>query len=293
MPLELTANPLLSERTTLRLGGPAVVEAVVRETADLDELSAFLTRETLPPFVLGAGSNLLAGDGPLELALVHIADCPGPERVERDGEAIIIRCGAGLRLPGLLGWAQKAGFSGLEGMTGIPGTVGGAVAMNAGSYGVEIGDLVTRIRVWSPAGGLVWLDRSQCAFDYRHFSPVKMPGKCLVWEVELALGESDPKSVRRAMHGVYEKKKKTQPVTAWTAGCVFKNPPEESAGRLLDKAGMKGVRLGHMAFSDIHANFLVNLGGGNAADALELMDMGRARVFEQFGITLEPEVIVL
>ena len=293
MPLELTANPLLCERTTLRLGGPAVVEAVVRGEADLDELSAFLTRETLPPFVLGAGSNLLAGDDPLELALVRVADCPGPERVERDGEAIIVRCGAGLRLPGLLGWAQKAGFSGLEGMTGIPGTVGGAVAMNAGSYGVEIGDLVTRVRVWSPATGLAWLDRNQCIFDYRHFSPMQMPGKCLVWEVELALRESDPKAVRLSMHDVYEKKKAAQPVTARTAGCVFKNTPEESAGRLLDKAGMKGVRLGHMAFSDMHANFLVNLGGGKAADALELMDMGRQRVMEQFGITLEPEVIVL
>jgi UDP-N-acetylmuramate dehydrogenase len=293
MPLELTANPLLSERTTLRLGGPAVVEAVVREEADLDELSTFLTRETLPPFVLGAGSNLLAGDGPLELALVRVDDCPGPERVERDGEAIIIRCGAGARLPGLLGWAQKAGFTGLEGMTGIPGTVGGAVAMNAGSYGVEIGDLVTRVRVWSPSGGLTWLDRNRCIFDYRHFSPVQMPGKCLIWEVELALRESDPKAVRRAMHDVYEKKKAAQPVTARTAGCVFKNPPDESAGRLLDKAGLKGVRLGHMAFSEMHANFLVNLGGGKAADALELMDMGRKRVKEQFDITLEPEVIVL
>jgi len=293
MPLELTANPLLSERTTLRLGGPAVVEAVVREKADLDELSAFLTRETLPPFVLGAGSNLLAGDDPLELALVRVADGPGPERVERDGDAIIIRCGSGLRLPGLLGWAQKAGFSGLEGMAGIPGTVGGAVAMNAGSYGVEIGDLVTRVRVWSPADGLVWLDRSQCIFDYRHFSPVRMPGKCLVWEVELALREADPKGVRQAMQDIYEKKKATQPVTARTAGCVFKNPPDGSAGRLLDKAGLKGMRLGHMAFSDMHANFLVNLGDGKAEDALALMGMAINRVKEQSGITLEPEVIVL
>jgi len=293
MPLELTANPLLSERTTLRLGGPAVVEAVVREKADLDELSAFLTRETLPPFVLGAGSNLLAGDDPLELALVRVADGPGPERVERDGDAIIIRCGSGLRLPGLLGWAQKAGFSGLEGMAGIPGTVGGAVAMNAGSYGVEIGDLVTRVRVWSPTDGLVWLDRSQCIFDYRHFSPVRMPGKCLVWEVELALREADPKGVRQAMQDIYEKKKATQPVTARTAGCVFKNPPDGSAGRLLDKAGLKGMRLGHMAFSDMHANFLVNLGDGKAEDALALMGMAINRVKEQSGITLEPEVIVL
>ncbi|WP_272699304.1 UDP-N-acetylmuramate dehydrogenase [Desulfovibrio sp. Fe33] len=293
MPLELIPNPLLSERTTLRLGGPAAVEAVVREEPDLDELSAFLSREALPPFVIGAGSNLLAGDGPLELALVRVADCPGPERVERDGSTIIVRCGAGLRLPGLLGWAQKAGFSGMEGMTGIPGTVGGAMAMNAGSYGVEIGELITRVRVWTPSGGLVWLNRSQCAFGYRSFSLTDLPGKFLVWEVELALGDSEPKAVRSAMRDVYRKKKATQPVTARSAGCVFKNPPEQSAGRLLDKAGMKGARLGGMAFSEIHANFLVNLGSGTAADALELMEMGRKRVEELFGTTLEPEVIVL
>lgn len=293
MPLELTANPLLSERTTLRLGGPAVVEAVLRDEADLDELSAFLTRETLPPFVIGAGSNLLAPDGPLELALVRMADCPGPERVERSGSSLIVRCGAGLRLPGLLGWAQRAGFSGLEGLTGIPGAVGGAVAMNAGSYGVEIGDLVTRVRVWTPSGGLAWLDRNRCLFGYRRFAPMDLPGKCLVWEVELALRESDPKTVRAAMRDVYGKKKASQPVTARSAGCVFRNPSEKSAGRLLDEAGMKGVRLGDMAFSDMHANFLVNLGHGAAADALALMDMGRERVKKQFGITLEPEVIVL
>lgn len=293
MPLELIANPLLSERTTLRLGGPAVVEAVVRDEADLDKLSTFLTGETLPPFVIGAGSNLLASDGPLELALVRVADCPGPERVERSGSSIIVRCGAEIRLPGLLGWAQKAGFSGLEGLAGIPGTVGGAVAMNAGSYGVEIGELVTRVRVWTPSGGLTWLDRNRCIFGYRHFSLIKRPGKCLIWEVELALRESDPKAVRAAMRDVYGKKKASQPVTAQSAGCVFRNPAEKSAGRLLDKAGMKGMRLGNMAFSEVHANFLVNLGDGMAADALALMDMGRERVKKQFGITLEPEVIVL
>ncbi|AMK10669.1 UDP-N-acetylmuramate dehydrogenase [Pseudodesulfovibrio indicus] len=293
MALELTANPSLSERTTLRVGGTAVVEAVVREEKDLDELSEFLLRETVRPFVLGAGSNLLVTDEPLDLALIRVDGSFGPERVERDGSTLIVRCGAGLRLPGLLGWAQKAGFSGLEGMTGIPGTVGGAVAMNAGSYGVEIGDLVTRVRIWSPAQGLVWLDSNQCIFSYRHFSLAKPAGKCLVWEVELALRESDPKAVRSAMRDVYGKKKETQPVTARTAGCVFKNPADQSAGKLLDQVGMKGARRGGMAFSELHANFLVNLGGGTCADALELMNMGREEVKERFGVNLEPEVIIL
>lgn len=293
MALELIANPSLSERTTLRVGGTAAVEAVVREERDLDELSGFLLRETVRPFVLGAGSNLLPSDEHLDLALIRVDGSSGPERVEKEGDILFVRCGAGLRLPGLLGWAQKAGFSGLEGLTGIPGTVGGAVAMNAGSYGVEIGDLVTRVRVWSPAQGLAWLDANQCLFGYRHFSLRNPVGKCLVWEVELALRESDPKAVRAAMRDVYEKKKATQPVTARTAGCVFKNPQDQSAGKLLDQVGMKGARRGGMAFSEIHANFLVNLGGGTCADALELMRMGSDEVKERFGVNLEPEVIIL
>ena len=265
----------------------------MRDKRDLDDLSEFLLKESLRPFVIGEGSNLLAGDGHLDLALIRVDSQSGPERVEKRDGKLITRCGAGQRLPGLLGWAQMAGLTGLEGLTGIPGSVGGAVAMNAGSYGTEFGDLISRIRIWSPGQGLVWLEREQCTFGYRHFSIPQSTGKCLIWQVELALEESDPKLVRFAMQDVYEKKKATQPVTARSAGCVFKNPEKNSAGLLLDKAGMKGVRLGGMAFSSIHANFLVNWNNGISADALELIEMGQTRVKEQFGINLEMEVIIL
>lgn len=294
MTLELIANPSLSKRTTLRLGGTAEVEAVVRDKTDLDELGEFLMRETLRPFCIGEGSNLLAPDGQLDLALIKVGTPPGPKRVEKIDNQLIVRCGAGQRLPGLLGWAQMAGLSGMEGLTGIPGSVGGAVAMNAGSYGTEIGDLIKRVRLWSPGQGLFWLDRNQCDFGYRHFAPQVTVGKCLIWEVELALTEGDPKAVRQAMKDIYDKKKASQPVTARSAGCVFKNPDGKAAGLLLDKAGMKGKQLGGMAFSDIHANFLINAtGDGTSAEALELLDKGRQAVLDQFGITLEMEVIIL
>lgn len=293
MSLELITNPSLAERTSLRLGGNAAVEAVVRDQSDLDELSDFLMRETLRPFCIGEGSNLLAQDGELDLALIRV-DMPfGPERVEKKDNKLIVRCGAGQRLPGLLGWAQMAGLTGLEGLTGIPGSVGGGVAMNAGSYGTEIGDIVTRVQLWSPGQGLFWLDRSQCHFSYRHFAPQISVGKAIIWRVEFALAETSPQAVRSAMKVVYEKKKATQPVTARSAGCVFKNPEGQSAGMLLDKAGMKGRRLGDMAFSDIHANFLVNLGNGTSSDAMALLHEGEKAVKEQFDITLETEVIIL
>ena len=293
MTLERIAQPSLAERTTLKLGGTAEVELVARDERDVDEVGEFLMREPLRPFVIGEGSNILAPDGHLDMALIRVAAAHGPERIEKNGGRLIVRCGAGQRLPGLLGWAQMAGLSGLEGLTGIPGSVGGAVAMNAGSYGTEIGDVVNRVRLWSPGQGLFWLDREQCEFGYRHFAPAIPVGKGLIWQVELILNESQPKLVRKAMQENYNRKKATQPVTAHSAGCVFKNPEGQSAGKLLDKAGMKGARLGGMAFSDLHANFLINTGGGTSEDALELIDRARDKVKEQFGIILEMEVIIL
>ena len=293
MTLELIPHPSLSKRTTLKLGGTAEVEAVVREKGDFDELGEFLTRETLRPFVIGEGSNILAPDGQLDMALIRMNTPPGPERMEKTGDKLIVRCGAGQRLPGLLGWAQMAGLSGLEGLTGIPGSVGGCVAMNAGSYNTEIGDLVTRVQLWSPVQGLFWLDRDQCDFGYRHFTPKIYIGKFIIWKVELALTESHPKQVRNTMQTYYKKKKASQPLTARSAGCVFKNPEGKSAGRLLDKAGMKGARLGGMAFSNIHANFLINTGNGTSEDALELIDKSREAVKAQSDIILDMEVIIL
>lgn len=293
MVLDLIRNPSLRERTTLRLGGTAEAEVVLRDERDLDELSSFLTETPLRPFVIGKGSNLLAPEGHLDMVLIRVDAHGGPDRVEKTDDRLIVRAGANVRLPGLLGWAQRAGLSGLESLTGIPGTVGGAVAMNAGSYATETGDLITRVQVWTPMGGLQWMDKGDCEFGYRRFSCAAPAGKYLIWAVELALTPASPKAVRAAMRETYTRKQATQPVTAWSAGCVFKNPEGESAGRLLDQAGMKGVNLGGMAFSDLHANFLVNLGHGTADQALELIDNAREAVRTRFGITLEPEVILL
>lgn len=291
MALERIDNPALSERTSLGFGGCAAVELIVREENDLDAVADFLGRNALPPFVLGRGTNLLARNARHELALLRAGLPSYPDRIEEQNGKIIVRAGAGLRLPGLLGWAQKAGFSGLEGLTGIPGSVGGAVAMNAGSYGVEFGDVLTRIRLWTPAQGLFWMHAADCEFGYRHFDPGC--GKALIWEVELALDEASSRSVHKAMKQAYAQKRKTQPVTAKSAGCVFKNPEGDSAGRLLDKAGFRGARLGGVGFSEMHANFLVNMGSGTGEEALELMDQARMRVRELFGVNLETEVIIL
>ncbi len=317
MPLTLTHDVLLKERTTLRLGGPALAEAVVSCEAGLDELAKLLHGLGGRPLALGAGSNILATDGPHALVLVRAANNAAPSFHAQPNamspeatpgatpgatpDTVIVRAGAGMGLPRLLGHCQRAGLTGLEGLTGVPGRVGGGVAMNAGSYGVELCRLLSRVRLWTPESGLVWRDAHDCAFGYRRFDPQLGSGLgagfWVVWEAEFALRADESPAVRRRMETAYARKKATQPVTARSAGCVFKNPAGltagMSAGRLLDEVGLKGRRLGGMSFSPLHANFLINEGGGTAAEALELMEYGRAMVFDRFSLNLETEVKVL
>lgn len=297
MTLALTQHPDMSRLTTLRLGGDALALAVVRGAAGLEELGRRLPALGGRPFALGFGSNLLPAGGEATLTLIQAANVSAPEFLpQHDGKALgqtLVRVGAGFGLPRLIGLCQRAGLAGLEGLTGVPGRVGGAVAMNAGSYGVELGQRVHRVRLWTPERGLFWREAAQCSFGYRHFDAGVGAAFCLVWEVELLLSSDDPAAVRARMEAVYAKKKASQPVTAKSAGCVFKNPAGESAGRLLDQAGMKGKRLGGMAFSPMHANFLVNEAGGTSAQALELMDLGRTAVRQRFGVELQTEVVVL
>lgn len=289
MTLELLHTPDMSALTSLGIGGKARVLARVRDENGLDELARFVESEGPELIAIGEGSNMLAGDGQLDLALIQMD-------VKRKPEASIsgnkVRVTADTRLPGLLSALIKAGMSGMEGLAGIPGSVGGSVAMNAGSYGTDMAASISRVRMWTPQKGLFWKDAAEMDWGYRHFSP-RTDEFTLVWEVEFKLSLSSEGAVRNAVKETFAKKKATQPVLARTAGCVFKNPEGYSAGKLLDEAGFKGRRLGGMAFSEMHANFLVNKGGGTATQALELMKQARDSVSENFGVSLKPEVIIL
>ncbi len=293
MTLDVRMQPLLRELTTLGLGGTALAQAVLRAESDLDELGRFLERSGGRPFVLGGGSNLLAEDHDLDLTLLAVRNEIMPSVWTSSEGPVLLTFGAGLRLPRLLRFCETAGLAGLEPLAGIPGSVGGAVAMNAGSYGAEIKDVLSRVRLWTPQRGLFWVEAADCSFGYRRFSPPEGTGRPLVWEAEFALTPAEPGAVRARVRETLEKKKATQPIAAHSAGCVFKNPEGRSAGKLLDEAGFKGRRLGNMGFSELHANFLVNLGGGRSAEALELLETARAAVLERFGTRLDLEVIVL
>lgn len=293
--MKTNPGPLLSRMTTLRLGGRALAEVVVEHERDLDGLGEALRALGGEPLVLGEGSNVLAADHDLPVVLVRVLMFDQPRaRPDSDSGAVLVRVPAGMRLPRLLGWLRTRGLSGLEELTGIPGSLGGAVAMNAGSYGRDMGQVLQRVLVWTPAQGVLWREVGQWRAGYRSFDS-GVPGRpVLILAAELRLRQDAPGAVQARMRESYARKKATQPVTMASAGCVFKNPsPDRPAGRLLDQAGLRGVRRGGMAFSAQHANFLVNLGGGRSGDAFELLELARGRVREVFGLRLETEVRVV
>lgn len=306
--MKVMRGPLLADRTTLRLGGKAVAEIVVRETPDLDDLAGVLAEQTAKlggrPMVLGEGSNILAADRDLDLVLVRLEGDGDPEIMERGGDGsrisergrdvVRIRVPGALRLPRLLGWCAARGLRGLEPWTGIPGSLGGAVAMNAGSYGLEVAQVLERVLIWTPGRGSRWLDAAALQFGYRRFDAGLDDAVQLVLAAELRVERDEPTEVRTRMRKWFDRKKQTQPITMASAGCVFKNPEAENpAGRLLDQVGLRGFQRGDMAFSELHANFLINLGGGLAEDAFALLDLARERVASRFGLELETEVKVL
>ncbi len=293
MALRELPEPILAERTTLRIGGRALAELVVNEPADFDELPGALSRLGAKPYVLGWGSNILAEDGVFPLALISLGQTNNPTVVKDSENTCTIDVDAGLRLPTLLHWLARNGLWGLAGLAGVPGTVGGAVAMNAGSFGCQVKDVLESVEIWSEETGFRRIPKNDIDISYRFFRPRMVTSMYCVVSARFTLERKPATIVRDAMTMAMDNKRKTQPLDAHSAGCVFKNPEGDSAGRLLDVAGFRGKQHGDMAFSEKHANFLINLGNGTAAQAMELIDMAKNAVLEQFGLELHMEVKTL
>lgn len=283
--------PTMARRTTLRLGGQVRGEVMLTDPLAADALPGIADRLGGRLVSLGAGSNILAGDGPLSLVLVRNGMPPDITMLEDDGETTVVRASSSAKLPVLLGRAAEADLAGLEGLTGIPGSVGGAVAMNAGSYGQCVADTLRALDVVTDRGEVRRFMRNEVEFGYRSMSIPGLGGWWMVLAAEFALSRDAAGVVSARARECMEKKRSTQPVTVASAGCVFKNPaPDNPAGKLLDAAGFKGKRLGGMAFSNMHANFMVNEGAGTSAEALDLMALAKHTVFTRYGIILEAEV---
>lgn len=285
-------NPSLSAITTLGLGGTCSLELTVSSRDDLAAMDDRLRELGLPVYVVGRGSNIFGLDGSHEAVLVRPAFTDGPAVLgdETADGGVLVSCGAGISLPVLLAFLREKGLSGMEGLAGIPGTVGGAVAMNAGSFGTSTVESLDSVEIWS-GGRLVRLTPDACETGYRHFRPRGLAGSFLVVSAVFRLSRSTSQDVAAGMQHNFQMKKSRQPITARSAGCVFRNPAcGVSAGALLERAGFRGRRKGSVALSEQHANFLVNLGGGTSAEALALLEEARTAVRAMAGVELDFEV---
>lgn len=277
----------LAAKTTMRVGGAARLYAEPAGEADLQALLRAAHASRVGVFFLGRGSNLIVPDegvNGLVISLAHEAWARFEPRP--DGR---VWTGAGLRLKNLCGLAARAGLVGFEFLEGIPGSVGGALRMNAGAMGGWMFDVVEEVRVMSLTGEVTTLARSALHVDYRH---------CAELHDAVALGallrpaaQADADAVKRQMDAYARKRHESQPREP-SAGCIFKNPPGTSAGRLIDECGLKGERVGDAEVSPVHANFIVNRGQATGADVLELVRRVRARVRQIKGVELEPEVLL-
>ncbi len=279
----------LSRLCTMRVGGPALATIRPRSRKEAREILPALSREGIPWRAIGRGSNLLAADTGYHGALVVMGREMGDIEI-LDEEKVRLRAEAGCSLARLLHLAVDHGFAGLEFAAGIPGSVGGAVVMNAGSGGVETADVLQEVE-WLDADGVVHRDRSEAlGFSYRAWGGE--PG-AVVLSATFDLRRGEPGMIREEIRSRLRSRGKSQPVGEPSFGSVFKNPPGDYAGRLIEAAGLKGLSRGDARISEKHANFIVNRGRAKAADILWIMHTVRDTVAERFGVSLEPEVHLL
>jgi len=279
--------------TTYKVGGPVEALWEARDLETLKKVIRYLSLEGIPYSVLGKGSNLLVKDDGIDGVMILLK---GSLAAIKEGvEKSLVWAGGGVHLTDLMSWCRQRGMSGLEFLTGIPGTVGGAVAMNAGAFGQEINERIKTLQFVLPGGSQVEMNRPELKFSYRR---LHMEEGRLVTNTCFRLDRDTPEAVFEKMGGFLKTRKQTQPLEYPSAGSVFKNPPgapfsTPGAGRLIEKAGLKGKRIGGAMVSEKHANFIVNDGGATAGDILMLMDLVRHKVKRMSGIDLEPEIRVL
>lgn len=290
-PGELRREVPLAPLTTLRVGGPAAVLARPGSVEELESLLLLLQKYGCPRRVLGRGSNLLVADRGYAGVVILLERRLGKiSPAGRDGEEQLLKVEAGCSLAVLLGWAQERGLGGLEFLVGIPGSVGGATVMNAGAWGESLGSRVRAVELVT-AGGRRLRERHQLEFSYRQLVGLA-PGE-VISAVILALPERPISEIRARQRQLWQKRRGTQPRGVLSAGSFFKNPPGDYAGRLIEAAGLKGLRVGGAMVAMEHANFLVNCGGATAADLAALLELVRERVAAHSGVELEPEVHLL
>lgn len=286
--LPVAAEEPLARHTSFRIGGPARRMAFPRNAEQLVLLMHFAAQCGARPFVLGNGTNLLFPDGGIDRLVVSTRDMDGIT-LRDDG---CLRAEAGAPLVRVANFACKQGLAGLEFAHGIPGSVGGAVCMNAGAYGGEMAQVLRGVGVLFPEEGVKHLSCGDMDFAYRHSMLMEHPDAVVLYG-DFALQPGDSQTIRARMEELMGRRKASQPLEYPSAGSTFKRPEGHFAGRLIEEAGCKGLTVGGAQVSEKHAGFVINVGGATCADVLALMAEVQRRVKEHSGVTLEPEVRII
>ncbi len=278
------ANEPMADHTSWRIGGPAKVMVWPEDTAACSQLLGHCKTTGIPVAVLGYGTNLLVADEGIDALVINTREMNWI--LWQDHQ---VRAGAGASLAVLAGQAARRGLQGLAFSIGIPGSVGGAVLMNAGAYNGMISDVVSQVVVLDLNGGQQVLSKEDIHYGYR-VSDLKK-NHWFVAEALLTLQPGDREALEKEMNDCLKARKEKQPLELPNGGSVFKNPAGEGAGRFIDRAGLKGLRIGDAQVSLKHANFIVNLGHATAKDTYTLIRTVQQRIQQQYGISLEPEVV--
>lgn len=292
---QLRFDAPMAEYCTLRAGGKAAALVDVQSTEELRRLLTLLAEEEIKFLVIGRGSNLLVTDSGYFGAIIHLKGEFNALAVqERGPDYALVKVGAGCALGKLVSWCSGQGLAGLEFLVGIPGSVGGAVRMNAGAWGQETGAWLAAIELVDKEGHVRRIAAGDLRLSYRNLALADGElGSGMITAAWFRLAADQPEHIRARCAAYLERRKGKQPAGAASAGSFFKNPPGDFAGRLIEAAGLKGASCGGAVISPVHANFIVNNGGATAADILALAEQAQTEVLARFGICLAPEVKII
>lgn len=281
-------NELLSQHTTMKIGGPADLFIEPSSLENIQKVMTFIKEHKLPWRAIGRGSNLLVSDKGIEGVVIKLGS--GLNHLSINESTITV--GGGHSLVSLSTLISKKGLSGLEFASGIPGSVGGAVYMNAGAHGSDISKILTKAHILFEDGSIEWLSNDEMEFTYRtSVLQKKRPG--IVLEAEFKLTMGDRTAIVSQMQKNKDYRKETQPWNFPCAGSIFRNPLPNYAGKLIEEAGLKGFQIGGAKISEMHGNFIVNAGNATAKDVLDLIQYIKDKIEHLFGVKMETEVEII
>jgi UDP-N-acetylmuramate dehydrogenase len=272
--------------TSIKVGGPAECLLFPKDGHELKRVICFARRKKIPLLILGKGTNLIVRDKGVRGWVINLTQ--GMKKISTDGE--VVEAEAGLPLQRLVQFSIRKGLTGLEPFSGIPGTVGGGLAMNAGAWGAELKDILLSMTFMKEGGEIVERPRSRLRFSYRGLA---LPPSWIILKGRFRLKKGKKQEILERVKSYSEMRKRRQPLNYPSAGSVFKNPKEGPAGKWIEEVGLKGFRIGQAMVSHRHANFIINLGKAKAEEVIHLMEFIEKKIYEEKGISLEREVKVV